>query len=64
LHLLCIASLTQRTAAVAQTLNVHHVTLFDARTPLMNCARARGVAAAAITCARAALRACCIHRMC
>jgi hypothetical protein len=39
---------------VAQTLNVHHVTLFDARTPLMNCARARGDAAAAITCVLAA----------
>lgn len=37
-------------------LSPHHVTLFDARTPLMNCARARGDAAAAITCACAALR--------
>jgi len=31
-------------------LSPHHVALFDARTPLMNCARARGDIAAAITC--------------
>lgn len=37
-------------------LSPHHVVLFDARTPLMNCARARGDAAAAITCACAAMR--------
>lgn len=30
-------------------LNPHHVTVFDARTPLLNCARARGDAAAAVT---------------
>jgi hypothetical protein len=33
-----------------QVLPAQHSVLFDARTPLMNCARARGDAAAAITC--------------